>query len=347
MDMIDLRSDTVTQPTPAMREAMAKALVGDDVYGEDPTVNRLQEIASELTGKEAALYVVSGTMGNVAATLAHTRRGDEMICGLKSHIYRNEQGAMAALAGVQARPLDEEWDGTLDIQKIESAIQIDDDHHAITRVISIENTHNICNGSPIDTEYLSKVFNIAQENNLKVHTDGARIFNASVALNVKVKELAQFTDSITFCLSKGLTAPVGSMVCGTEEFIYHARRTRKILGGGMRQVGILAAAGLISISKMTTQLKLDHENLNQLANGLAKIKEIDINPDDFKTNILFFRLKNTAINDGAADPGFQVSRSGWVATLQFNLNHGSATGFDGMAYVVIHFSRGAGPGPKI
>ena len=214
MDMIDLRSDTVTQPTPAMREAMAKAPVGDDVYGEDPTVNNLQEIASELTGKDAALYVASGTMGNVAATLAHTRRGDEIICGLKSHIYRNEQGAMAALAGVQARPLEEELDGTLDIQNIESAIQISDDHHAITRVISIENTHNICGGVPLTPEYMQSLGKLALQYKLKLHLDGARLFNAAAALGVSARDMIGPADSVSICLSKGLCAPVGSVLCG-------------------------------------------------------------------------------------------------------------------------------------
>ena len=297
MKIIDLRSDTVTLPTNEMMDAIQNAALGDDVLEDDPTVKKLEYQTAELLGKESALFVPSGTMGNLISIMVHCHRGSEVILGDKSHTFKYEAGGISALGGIHSAQLKNNLDGTIDIEKIENAIRDDNVHFPKTACISLENTHNICNGSPIDTEYLSKVFNIAQENNLKVHTDGARIFNASVALNVKVEELAQFTDSITFCLSKGLTAPIGSMVCGTEEFIYHARRTRKILGGGMRQVGILAAAGLISISKMTTQLKLDHENLNQLANGLAKIKEIDINPDDFKTNILFFGLKNTPIND--------------------------------------------------
>jgi len=297
MKIIDLRSDTVTLPTKEMMDAIQNAVLGDDVLEDDPTVIKLESQTAELLGKEAALFVPSGTMGNLISIMVHCPRGSEVILGNKSHTFKYEAGGISALGGIHSAQLKNNPNGTIDIDNIENAIRDDNVHFPKTACISLENTHNICNGSPINVEYLSKVLNLARENNLKIHTDGARIFNASVALNVEVKELAQFTDSITFCLSKGLTAPIGSMVCGTEEFIYFARRTRKILGGGMRQVGILASAGLVSISKMVNKLKLDHENLTQLANGLAQFKEIDINPDDFKTNILFFGLKNTSIND--------------------------------------------------
>ncbi|MDP6584211.1 MAG: low-specificity L-threonine aldolase [Anaerolineales bacterium] len=290
MDMIDLRSDTVTKPTPAMREAMAKADVGDDVYGEDPTVNKLQDIASELTGKEAALYVASGTMGNVAATLAHTRRGDEIICGLKSHIYRNEQGAMAALAGVQARPLEEEYDGTLDIQKIESAIQTSDDHHPITRVVAIENTHNICGGVPISPTYTEKLGELAVKHGLILHLDGARMFNAAAALGVSPKEIVGPSDSVSICLSKGLCAPVGSVLCGDTDFIHRARRARKVLGGGMRQAGVLAAAGIIALTEMPERLRDDHQNAKLLARLLSELSGISLERNSASTNMVYFNL---------------------------------------------------------
>jgi threonine aldolase len=304
MDMIDLRSDTVTQPTPAMREAMAKAPVGDDVYGEDPTVNNLQAIASELTGKDAALYVASGTMGNVAATLAHTRRGDEVICGLKSHIYRNEQGAMAALAGVQARPLEEEWDGTIDIQKIESAIQISDDHHAITRVISIENTHNICGGVPLRPEYMESLGKLALQHKLKLHLDGARLFNAAAALGVSARDMIGPADSVSICLSKGLCAPVGSVLCGDTEFIHRARRARKVLGGGMRQAGVVAAAGIIALTEMTERLIDDHQNARLLARLLGEVPGVSLERNSASTNMVYFNL-----DAGVPNSGYEVSDS--------------------------------------
>ena len=331
MDMIDLRSDTVTQPTPAMREAMANAPVGDDVYGEDPTVNSLQEIASELTGKEAALYVASGTMGNVAATLAHTRRGDEVICGLKSHIYRNEQGAMAALAGVQARPLEEEWDGTLDIQRIESAIQISDDHHAITRVISIENTHNICGGVPLSLEYMQSLGKLALQHKLKLHLDGARLFNAAVALGVSAKDIVGPADSVSICLSKGLCAPVGSVLCGDTEFIRRARRARKVLGGGMRQVGVVAAAGIIALTDMPERLSEDHQNAKLIAKSLAAVPGIYLERNSASTNMVYFNLEEDIPNSGNEVSSFLkqegvlldlVSARGFRAVTHYGINSG-------------------------
>jgi len=287
MDMIDLRSDTVTKPTPAMREAMAKADVGDDVYGEDPTVNQLQDIASELTGKEAALYVASGTMGNVAATLAHTRRGDEIICGLKSHIYRNEQGAMAALAGVQARPVEEEYDGTLDIQKIESAIQTSDDHHPITRVVAIENTHNICGGVPISPTYTEKLGELAVKHGLILHLDGARMFNAAAALGVSPKEIVGPSDSVSICLSKGLGAPVGSVLVGSKTDLAEAHRWRKMFGGGMRQAGVIASAGIYALENNIERLSEDHKRARRLAEALNEMPAFSIDLDTVQSNIVF------------------------------------------------------------
>jgi len=331
MDMIDLRSDTVTQPTPAMREAMAKASVGDDVYGEDPTVNNLQAIASELTGKDAALYVASGTMGNVAATLAHTRRGDEVICGIKSHIYRNEQGAMAALAGVQARPLEEEWDGTIDIQKIESAIQISDDHHAITRVISIENTHNICGGVPLRPEYMESLGKLALQHKLKLHLDGARLFNAAAALGVSARDMIGPADTVTICLSKGLCAPVGSVLCGDTEFIHRARRARKVLGGGMRQAGVVAAAGIIALTDMPNRLSEDHQNAKLLAKSLDAVPGISLDKNSASTNMVYFRMEEDipysgdAINRSLKQEGVLldlVSARGFRAVTHYGINSG-------------------------
>jgi threonine aldolase len=297
MKIIDLRSDTVTLPSNEMMDAIQNAKLGDDVLEDDFTVKKLESETAKLTGKEAALFVPSGTMGNLISIMVHCPRGSEIILGDKSHTFKYEAGGISALGGIHSAQLPNNINGTIDIDKIKDAIREDNVHFPKTACISLENTHNICNGSPINTDYLSQVYNIAQENKLKVHTDGARLFNSAVALNLKVNELTKYTDSITFCLSKGLSAPIGSMVCGTEEFIYHARRTRKILGGGMRQVGILASAGLISISKMTNQLKIDHEHLSQLAIGLSQIKEIDINPEHYKTNILYFGLKNNTFSD--------------------------------------------------
>ncbi|MBC8196433.1 MAG: low-specificity L-threonine aldolase [Candidatus Marinimicrobia bacterium] len=297
MNIIDLRSDTVTLPTKEMMDAIQNAKLGDDVLEDDFVVKKLEDETAKLSGKDAALFVPSGTMGNLISIMVHCPRGSEVILGDKSHTFKYEAGGISALGGIHSAQLSNNSDGTIDIDKIKTSIREDNVHFPKTACISLENSHNLCNGSPINIEYLSQVYNIAQENNLKVHTDGARIFNSAVALNLELKELTTYTDSITFCLSKGLSAPIGSMVCGTKEFIYHARRTRKILGGGMRQVGILASAGLISISKMTNQLKTDHLHLSQLANGLSQIKKIEINPTNYKTNILYFSIKNNPFSD--------------------------------------------------
>ena len=299
MDSIDLRSDTVTHPTDAMRKAMASAEVGDDVYGEDPTVNRLQEMVSELTGKQAGLFVSSGTMGNVAAILAHTRRGDEVICGLQSHMYRNEQGAMAALAGVQARPLQEQPDGTLALDEIVAAIQTSDDHHPITRMVAIENTHNLCGAVPLTAAYTRAVGEIAERHGLRFHLDGARLFNAAVALNVSAAELAAPTDSVSICLSKGLGAPVGSVLCGNADFIHAARRARKILGGGMRQAGVLAAAGVVALTTMVERLGDDHENAKVLARALAVVPGVMLDNNAAATNMVYFHMDQDVLLDAS------------------------------------------------
>jgi threonine aldolase len=290
MTILDFRSDTVTKPTPEMREAMAQAEVGDDVYGDDPTVNRLQEIAAKITGKEAALFVTSGTMGNLAATLAHCQRGDEAIVGHLSHTYIYEAGGMAALVGVQPMVVNNQIDGTLDLEEVANAIRADDAHFPITRLIYIENTHNRRKGVPLSVEYTQALGNLAKQRGLKLHIDGARIFNAAVALNATVKQLAAPADSVTFCLSKGLSAPVGSVLCGSKDFIYRAHRARKLLGGGLRQAGVIAAAGIVALETMVERLADDHKRARQLAKGLAEIKGIEVNPDEQFTNMVYFDL---------------------------------------------------------
>lgn len=286
--MIDLRSDTVTQPTPEMRAAMAQAEVGDDVLGDDPTVNRLQELAAERLGKEAAIFVPSGTMGNLAAILAHCGRGDEVILGDKSHTFVYEQGGIAALGGIVPHILPNLADGTLDLQAIEAAIRPDNVHFPRTRLICLENTHNLCGGAPLTPEYTQAVAELARRYGLKLHIDGARIFNAATALGVDVRELARPADSITFCLSKGLSAPVGSLICGPAAFIAEVRRMRKVLGGGMRQAGVLAAAGIVALETMPQRLADDHRRARRLAEGLAALPGIKVTPAP--TNIVYFEL---------------------------------------------------------
>jgi threonine aldolase len=288
MKTIDLRSDTVTHPTPAMREAMYRAEVGDDVFGEDPTVNRLEAMAAERLGKEAALLVASGTMGNLVALLTHCGRGDEVILGNRSHTYLFEQGGMAALGGIMPRPIPNQADGTLRLEDVAGAIRGDDVHFPRTRLVCLENTHNMCNGSPLTAAYTAQVARLAHERGLQVHLDGARIFNAAAALEVNPRELVREVDSVMFCLSKGLCAPIGSLLCGSADFVANARRARKIVGGGMRQAGIIGAAGIVALEQMTDRLAEDHRRAKRLAEGLAEIPGIAVEP--VATNILFFRL---------------------------------------------------------
>lgn len=289
---IDLRSDTVTLPTPQMRAAMANAELGDDVMGEDPTVNRLEEIAAARMNKPAALFVASGTMANLVALLTHCGRGDEVIVGDKAHMFINEVAGMAALGGIQPRTLPNQPDGTLLLDDVRNAIRGDNVHWPPTRLVTLENTHNACNGSPLAPAYLWSVYDLAQSRGIRVHTDGARIFNASVALGVPVSELTRYTDTISFCLSKGLSAPVGSLLCGSKEFIGEARRHRKMVGGGMRQAGVIAAAGIVALESMIDRLVDDHANAKFLAEGLAEIPGIALDPSCIKTNIVFFDLRN-------------------------------------------------------
>ncbi len=291
---IDLRSDTVTLPTREMRQAMMEAEVGDDVYGEDPTVNRLQALAAELTGKEAALFVTSGTQGNMVSLLSHCGRGDEVIVGDRSHTYLYEQGGMAQLGGIHPRVIPNRPDGTLDPEDIVNAIRPNNIHFPRTRLVVLENTHNFCYGSPLTPEYTRTIGDLVHERGLKLHIDGARIFNAAVALGVDVKELAAPADSITFCLSKGLSAPVGSVVCGSREFIEEAKRVRKVLGGGMRQAGVIAAAGIVALTQMVDRLAEDHANARRLAEGLARIPGFEVELERIRTNIVYFDVVNGA-----------------------------------------------------
>jgi len=290
MPMIDLRSDTMTQPTKAMRKAMAEAEVGDDVFGEDPTVNRLEEMAAARLGKEASLFVASGTMANLVCQLAHCGRGEEIILGSQSHTFFFEQGGSAAVGGIHPRTVPNQPDGKLALEDIEAAIRGDNVHFPRSRLIILENTHNLCNGWPLELEYMHAVSAVARRHKIKIHVDGARFFNAAVALSTDPKDLAAAADSVSFCLSKGLAAPAGSMVCGTRPFINEARRARKLLGGGMRQAGILAAAGIVALSEMVDRLADDHANAHKLALGLAQLPGISIDPDQIRTNILFFEV---------------------------------------------------------
>ncbi len=292
--MIDLRSDTVSKPTPAMREAMAQAVVGDDVYGEDPTVNHLQEISAEMLGKEAALFIPSGTMGNLAAILAHCTRGDEVILGSSSHTFLYEAGGYAVLGGVHPHLVPNQPDGTMELNAIRNAIRPPDVHQPISRLVCLENTHNRCGGAPLSQEYTRAVSDLAHQHALKLHLDGARIFNAAAAQGVPARNLAAPADSVTFCLSKGLCAPVGSVLCGSQEFIHRAHRIRKQLGGGMRQAGIIAAAGIVALESMVDRLGEDHQRAERLADGLRDIPGIILDPGTPRTNMIFLSLADQA-----------------------------------------------------
>ncbi|MEN6333647.1 MAG: low-specificity L-threonine aldolase [Phycisphaerales bacterium] len=298
MQVVDLRSDTVTLPSDEMREAMAHAELGDDVFGEDPTVNRLERVAAERVGKEAALLVASGTMGNLASILTHCRRGEEAILGDQSHTFIYEGGGIAALGGIHPHTIPNQPDGTLRLGDIEAAIRPDNVHFPRTRLICLENTHNRCFGAPLTPQYMASVAELARRHGLSVHLDGARLFNAAVALGVDVKEFTKSVDSLSFCLSKGLAAPVGSVICGSKAFIAEARRTRKVLGGGMRQAGVLAAAGVVALEKMVDRLQEDHDNAIRLAKGIARINGLAIDLANVYTDIVYF---DVAAGDLTAD----------------------------------------------
>jgi len=284
MKKIDLRSDTVTLPSPAMRQAMARAELGDDVYGEDPTVNQLEALAAEMLGKEAALFVTSGTQSNLVAIMTHCRRGDEYIVGQDAHTYRYEAGGAAVLGSIQPQPLDFEPDGTLDLTRVSAAIKPDDYHFAKTRLLCLENTQA---GKVLPLDYLDEAGAFARQHSLVTHLDGARIFNAAVKLGVDAREIARHFDSVSVCLSKGLAAPVGSVLCGSVEFIKEARRWRKMVGGGMRQAGVLAAAGIISLTEMVDRLAEDHTTARCLAEGLADMPGFSVDLSRVQTNMVF------------------------------------------------------------
>jgi len=292
LDFIDLRSDTVTLPTEEMRRAMAEAEVGDDVYGEDPTIQRLERLAAEIMGKEAALFVPSGTMGNQVSVMTHTQRGDEVIMEAESHVYYYEVGAMAVLSGVQARPVPGRR-GVMDPDDVRKAIRERNNiHFPRTSLVVLENTHNRGGGKVLPLENVKAISDIAHSKGLSVHMDGARIFNAQVATGIPVSEYAKYADSVMFCLSKGLCAPVGSMVVGSKDFINKARKNRKMLGGGMRQAGVLAAAGIIALTKMVDRLQEDHDNAKLLAQKLHQLG-YGVDPVEVETNMVVVNVTPT------------------------------------------------------
>lgn len=285
--MIDFRSDTVTRPTQAMRDAMANALVGDDVYGDDPTINELEAWAAERHGFEAALFTSSGTQANLLGLMAHCERGDEYLCGQQAHNYKYEAGGAAVLGSIQPQPVENNPDGSLCFSKLEAAIKPDDFHFARTKLLSLENT---INGKVLPLSYLAQAREFVNKHNLQLHLDGARVYNAAVALDVDIKEIAQHFDSMTICLSKGLSAPVGSLLLGTTEYIQKARRIRKMLGGGMRQAGILGAAAKLALTEQVPQLAIDHSNAKYLAEQLNTVAGFNVNVKHIQTNIVFARL---------------------------------------------------------
>lgn len=294
---MDFRSDTVTQPTQAMRDAMANAPVGDDVYGDDPTVNELEAWAAERHGFEAAMFTTSGTQANLLGLMAHCQRGDEYLCGQQAHNYKYEAGGAAVLGSIQPQPIENNPDGTLDFGKLKAAIKPDDSHFARTKLLSLENT---INGKVLPLPYLAEAREFVDEHGLQLHLDGARVYNAAVALDVDVIEIAKHFDSMTICLSKGLSAPIGSLLLGSKAFIERARRLRKMVGGGMRQAGILAAAGKLALTEQVSQLATDHSNAKKLAEGLNAIPGFSVNTEFVQTNIVFAKLAESVDIDAIA-----------------------------------------------
>jgi threonine aldolase len=289
--VIDLRSDTVTHPTPAMREAMFRAEVGDDVLGDDPTVKRLEKLAAERVGKEAAVYVPSGTMANLSSLLAHTQRGDEVIVGSESHILHHEVAGAAGLGGIQLREARNDAGGRLDPEEVRRLIRPNDANNPRTALVCLENTQNRCGGAAIPVSVTAAIARVAHDAGARVHIDGARIFNAAIALETTAAVLAADADSISFCLSKGLSAPVGSMVCGDGDFVMRARKARKMLGGGMRQAGVIAAAGIVALEEMVDRLADDHANARALAEGLASLPFVKLDPASVQTNLVIFDVE--------------------------------------------------------
>jgi len=313
MKIIDLRSDTVTQPTPAMRQAMAQAELGDDVFGEDPTVNRLEAMAAQLLGIEAALFTASGTMSNLLAVLSHCRRGDEMILGDQAHMFLYEVGGSAALAGVHPHPIPNDSQGRLSTQEVEAAIRPPNIHFPPTGLICLENTHNRCGGAVLTSRYTREIGELARGHGIALHLDGARLLNAAVYLGVEPAELTRHVSSVSLCLSKGLAAPVGSVLCGRADFIARARKYRKMVGGGMRQAGVIAAAGIVALETMVERLAEDHAHARMLAEGLAAIKGLTLDPATVQTNIVIFEVRAgqaTELQSRLAAAGVKVSSLG-------------------------------------
>ena len=315
MDRIDFRSDTVSWPTPAMRAAMANARVGDDVYGEDPTINELEALAAARVGKEAGLFVASGTMGNLTAVLTHAGRGDEAILGNDSHVYCWEAGGMVALGGVMPLALPTDDIGRLDPGVVEDAIREDDPHMPRSRLILVENSYGGKHGYPLPPDYFAGIAAIARRHGLATHMDGARLFNAAVAQGIAAADIATHVDSVTFCLSKGLCAPVGSVLCGSAAFIHQARRARKVLGGGMRQAGILAAAGIVALNEMFDRLADDHAHARLLAEGLARLPGVRVDVDKVRTNMVFFDLADdVALSSEEVADQLRQTANVWLGT---------------------------------
>ena len=324
MRQVDLRSDTVTHPTPAMREAMYRAEVGDDGYGEDPTVKGLEELAAQRMGKEAAVFVSSGTMGNLAAMLTHCGRGDEIILGDESHISWYENGGPATLGGIHVRTVANAPDGTLPLDRLAAAIRPDNNKFPRTKLICLENTHNRCGGKVLSREYSAAAHALALEHGIPLHLDGARIFNAAVYLGVSPAALAREAESVQFCFSKGLAAPGGAALCGSRAFIHEARRWRQALGGGMRQAGVIAAAAMVGLETMVDRLAEDHHHARVLAEGLAGIPGLDIHPEEIQTNIVICRpvaLPSDVFLRRLADQGVKAANY-WGGLVRFVTHYG-------------------------
>lgn len=334
MATIDLRSDTVTKPSAEMRQAMADAEVGDDVYGEDPSINKLQQKAADLLGKEAGLLMASGTMSNLVAALTHCKRGDEIIMGDQAHMFWNESAGASALAGAQLRLVPNDPHGRIDLDDLKNAIRPKGNvHMPPTTLICLENTHNRCSGGVLTPDDTKRVADIAHDAGAKVHLDGARLFNASVSLEVPPAALVQDVDDVSFCLSKALSCPVGSILCGSNEFIEGAHKWRKMVGGGMRQAGVLAAAGLVALDNMVERLADDHSNAKRLAEGLANIEGISVDPTSIQTNIVIFEVAESAGNandviNELADEGVLVTYPGQQSLRMVTHRHISASDID-------------------
>jgi len=330
MKIIDMRSDTITLPTEKMRQAMYEAELGDDVFREDPTINKLEQLAASMLKKEAALFTSSGTMSNLLAVLTHTRPGDEIILGSEAHMFWYEVGGAAALGGVVMRTVANDEYGQMDFGAIEETIRPENIHYPKTTLLCLENTHNRCGGTILTPDYTSTISGLAHKHDLRVHLDGARIFNAAVALDIPASELTKPVDSVCFCLSKGLSAPVGSLLCGTEEFVEKARKWRKMIGGGMRQAGVIAAAGIVALQEMVSRLADDHANAKRLAYGLSRIPGITAWPDRTQTNIVMFESPtDVPISEFIRQLDMRGIKCGYRGGLRFRaVTHRMVTGTD-------------------